>query len=162
MNLFINQTDVFKREAAMKRIFKQMLGVTLLEILLVLAVAATIIILSVRYYQSSASSQQANAAIEQIQAIASAMDNIANGGAGSYSGITSATLAAVLGSANLNSPTNAPIVYTPGDATTYSISMPLNPGVCTAVLAKISGNTKITSPACDSAGTLTYTYNSTT
>jgi hypothetical protein len=100
--------------------------------------------------------------MEEIQAIASAMDNIANGGAGSYSGITSTTLAAVVGSSNMNSPTNAPIVYTAGTATTYSITMPLTPTICTNVLAKLQSNTKIAgSAACDASGNLSYTYDNT-
>jgi len=145
----------------MKRILKKMLGVTLLEILLVLAIAALVIIMSIRYYQSSTSSAQANAAMEEIQAIASAMDNIANGGAGTYSNITSATLVAVVGSTNMITPTNQAITYTPGTATTYAISMPLNTTVCASVLAKLASQTKVTNPACDGTGTLTYTYDNT-
>jgi len=142
----------------MKKIPRSTFGVTLLEILLVLAIAALVIIMSIRYYQASTSAENANTAMEQIQAIASAMDNIANGGAGTYSGISSDTLTSVVGSANMTSPTNGAITYTPGDANTYSISMPLTPTICNSVMAKISSNTKITNPACDTSGTLTYTY----
>lgn len=52
-------------------------GVTLLEIMLVLAIAAMIIVMSVRYYQSASSSQQATAAFAQVQAITAAADTLA-------------------------------------------------------------------------------------
>lgn len=145
----------------MKRIVKTALGVTLLEVMLVLAVAAMVIVMSIRYYQSSTTGQQANAAMAQIQAIASAMDNIANGGAGSYADITSSTLYAVVGSSNMMSPTNQPVVYTQGDATSYAISIPLNATVCESVLAKLASNSKIASSAECNGGTLAYTYDNT-
>lgn len=144
----------------MKRIFKNVLGVTLLEVMLVLAIAAMVIIMSIRYYQSSNASQQTNATMEQIHAIASAMDNIAQGGAGSYSDVTSATLEAVVGPNNMVSPTNAPITFSPIDATSYSVSIPLSDVVCTSVLAKLQSQVKLTSTSC-SGGTLSYTYDNT-
>lgn len=136
------------------------LGVTLLEILLVLAIAAMIIIMSIRYYQSASSSQQANMAMEEIQAITAAADNLALG-TGSYTtGATATNLANVVGAANMMSPTNQPIVYAPASASTYTVSMPLTTTVCTSVLAKLTALTKITNAACNS-GTLTYTYDNT-
>jgi type II secretory pathway component PulJ len=51
----------------MKKQARSILGVTLLEIMLVLAVAAMIIIMSVRYYESANSSQQANATLQQCR-----------------------------------------------------------------------------------------------
>ena len=52
-------------------------GVTLLEIMLVLAIAAIIIVMSVRYYQSTTNAQQAHAFIAQMQAIQAALDQTA-------------------------------------------------------------------------------------
>jgi len=141
----------------MKR--KNTLGVTLLEIMLVLAIAAMVIIMSIRYYQSSSLSEQANAGMEEIQAIIAAMDNIANGGGGNYSGITTSTLTAVVGSTNMVSPTGGTVTFTAStDGITYGISMPLG-SACTQVLAKVASNIKITSPACAVDGTFSYTYN---
>lgn len=148
----------------MKRIIKSVLGVTLLEVMLVLAIAAMVIVMSIRYYQSSTSSQETNAAMEDIQAIASAMDNISNGGAGSYTSITASTLAAVVGSSNMMSPTNQSIVLGTTTATTYSVTIPLNDTICTSVSAKLAAipqiNSAATAPAC-SNGTLTYMYDTT-
>lgn len=136
---------------------KTVLGVTLLEIMLVLAIAAMVIVMSIRYYQSSTTSQQANSTMEQIQAIAAAMDNIANGGAGNYSNITPATLKAVVGESTMTSALNQPVVFTQStDGTTYGVSIPLNEATCASVLAKLVSNTKI-SATC-SSGTLAYTY----
>ena len=56
------------------------LGVTLLEIMLVLAIAAMIIVMSVRYYQTAQTSSQANAFMNQINAITGAVENLAVGG----------------------------------------------------------------------------------
>jgi type II secretory pathway pseudopilin PulG len=145
----------------MKRTFIKTMGVTLLEIMLVLAIAAMVIVMSIRYYQSSTSSQQANATMEAIQGISAAMDNIANGGGGSYSGITTSTLTAVVGSANMTSVTNQDITYSAGDATSYEISIPLTEKVCVAVLAKLQSNEKVSSTAACNGGTLSYTYDNT-
>ena len=76
----------------MKRSLSSILGVTLLEIMLVLAIAAMIIVMSIRYYQSANASSQANALMQQIQAITAAADNIAQGAGGVYSTISTTTL----------------------------------------------------------------------
>lgn len=57
----------------MKRL-KTILGVTLLEVMLVLAIIAIIIVLSIRFYQSASSAQQATAALSQVQSIVAAAD----------------------------------------------------------------------------------------
>jgi Tfp pilus assembly protein PilE len=55
-----------------------MLGVTLLEIMLVLAVAALIIVMSIRFYQSASNSSKVNNAMSIIQAITAAEENYFN------------------------------------------------------------------------------------
>src|SRR3990167_9644757 len=77
------------------RKYASMLGVTLLEIMLVLAVAAMIIVMSVRYYQSASASEQANSMLEMVQAITAAADGIAQP-AGSYSGATTAAISPMM------------------------------------------------------------------
>lgn len=136
-------------------------GVTLLEVLLVLAIAATIIIVSIRYYQSASQSEQSNVAIEQIQAIAAAADNLALG-TGSYSGAVSTTsISNVVGSVNMITPNGQQINVNAISAIAYTVTMPLGVTVCTSVAAKIGGNSKITNPLCSGTGTLTYTYDNT-
>lgn len=138
----------------------KMQGVTLLEIMLVLAVAAMIIVMSIRYYQSSSQSNDANAAMEQINVIASAVDNISRGGGGNYSNVTQTAISGVIGSGNMITSTNQAIVWSATSARTYTVTMSLAPRVCNSVLAKIAGNSKIgTAASCDASGNLTYTYN---
>lgn len=86
----------------MKKMSKSMLGVTLLEIMLVLAIAAMIIVMSIRYYQSANSSQQANSFIEQLQAVAAAAENFVQA-KGTYSGVES-SVSALLPSSGFNQP----------------------------------------------------------
>ena len=52
-------------------------GVTLLEIMLVLAIAVMIIVISVRYYQAASASQQANTFLAQLYAIQTVADQLA-------------------------------------------------------------------------------------
>lgn len=144
----------------MKRYVKQSQGVTLLEVLLVLAIAAMIIVMSIRYYQSASESEQANMAMEDIQGITAAADNLALG-TGSYATSVSTTaISNVIGTANMMSPTGGAITIGTPAATTYSVTIPLSSNVCASVSAKLAGNAKIASPAC-SSGTLTYTYTNT-
>ena len=76
----------------MKCFSKKNQGVTLLEVLLVLAIAAMIIVMSIRYYQSASTSQQVNMTMEEIQAITAAADNLAIGSGSYQTGISSAAL----------------------------------------------------------------------
>lgn len=72
----------------MKRL-SRMSGVTLLEIMLVLAVAAMIIVMSIKYYNSAISSEQTNSLLQSIQAIQASEDTLAQT-TGSY-GVTTAS-----------------------------------------------------------------------
>lgn len=137
---------------------QSMLGVTLLEVMLVLAIAAMVIVMSIRYYQSATVSQQANQALSEIQAITAAADNLAIG-SGSYTdSVSDASITAVVGSTNMITPTNEPITVAAASNTTYTVTMPLTPAICQSVVAKLAASKKITVPACDGTGTLTYTY----
>lgn len=145
----------------MKRFANSMLGVTLLEIMLVLAIAAMIVVMSIRYYQSASSSQQANTALSQVQAVMAAMDNL--GASGGYSAnYSAAALASIVGSANMISPTGGTITVAASSASTYTATVPLNTSVCPNVAAKLNNtsNPKITSATC-SGGDLTFSYNNT-
>lgn len=147
----------------MNRFAKSMLGVTLLEIMLVLAIAAMIVVLSIRYYQSATTSQQSNAALSQVQAVMAAMDNL--GMSGGYASATTAQVSAIVGANNMVTPTGGTIVLGGNPtATTYSVIVPLSPGICTSVAAKLSNtvtNPKVTGATCNSGPDLTFSYNST-
>lgn len=72
----------------MKRTNKSMMGVTLLEIMLVLAIAALVIVMSIRFYQSASSSQKINAMAGIIQGITAASENYYNSHNASYDSLT--------------------------------------------------------------------------
>jgi type II secretory pathway pseudopilin PulG len=152
----------------MKRNFKSMLGVTLLEIMLVLAIAAMVIVMSIRYYQSATSSQQANAALQQIQAVTAAIDSIAQG-AGGYttSNIASPNVLPLLPKNGLTTPWNSQItIGAPSSPTTYEVTVKSTPAaVCPILKAKLAVNSHYSGfSACGAAGStpadFTYTYNS--
>ena len=126
---------------------KSIKGVTLLEIMLVLAIAAMVIVMSIRYYQSATLSQQVNQTMSQIQAIAAAADNLAIG-SGSYVAATQAAITAQVGTANMNSVTGQPIVISNQAASLYHVDIPVNAAICESVTAKLVANKKIVATPC--------------
>jgi type II secretory pathway pseudopilin PulG len=141
----------------MKKHIKSIAGVTLLEIMLVLAIASMVIVMSIRYYQNATNSSNTNILLAQVQNITAAADNLAQGG-GSYSALTASNLASVAGASNLRTPYGTSIAVANSGGTAYTVSIPgLNASVCTQLSVKLRANPKFASPAC-AAGTLTYTY----
>ncbi len=145
----------------MKKITRVAAGVTLLEIMLVLAVAAMIIVMSVRYYQSANASQQATVVLQQITAITAAADSLSQG-TGSYAGVTAANITPLLaGSSGLNTPWGTTITFS-GSTSTYNVGIPGTPAaVCPLIWARLNGNTHFSSlSSCNATGpaTLSYTY----
>ena len=147
----------------MKRILKSMLGVTLLEIMLVLAIASMVIVMSIRYYNSANASQSANALLEQIQSITAAADSLAQG-AGGYSsaGLANSTLAPLLPTNGLVTPWNQTITVTAASATTYTVAIPGTPvTVCAIITTKLKTNSRYTIPAastCTGTTPIAYSY----
>lgn len=137
--------------------FSKILGVTLLEVMLVLAIAAMIILMSVRYYQSASSSQQANSVLQQVQGIVSAADSLAQGG-GSYSSITmnNSTLQPLLPSGAFVTPWGEAITVAPGTSTTFTIDIGSVPsGVCPLLYSKLATNNHFSSGSTPTAFTPT-------
>lgn len=147
----------------MKRFVKSMLGVTLLEIMLVLAIAAMIIVMSVRYYQSASSSQQANNVLSQIQSITAAADSLAQA-TGSYSGgnVNTASIKPLLPANGLVTPWGSAIGVTGATNNQYTVSFPSTPiGVCNIVKSQLGANAHFAVTAtCASVGSFVYTYTS--
>lgn len=140
----------------MKRYCKS-LGVTLLEILLVLAIAAMIIVMSVRYYQSATASQQSNALMSQIQSITAAADNLAQGG--SYVDATQTAIAGLLPQNGLTAPWGGAITVTGQSATSYLVTVKETPtAVCTLIVNRLKTDNHYTTVTCTPTGDLTYTY----
>src|SRR5436190_1948102 len=97
---------------------KKIVGVTLLEIMLVLAIAAMIIIMSVRYYQATSQSQQLTSILQTVQAITAAADTLTQG-AGTYSSLSTSTLINMVPN-GLMTPWDQPITVVQGTATGLS------------------------------------------
>jgi len=138
----------------MKRIAKTMLGVTLLEIMLVLAIAAMIIVMSIRYYQSANANQQVNSAIEQVQAIAAAYDSLAQQ-AGGFSQVTSSSVTALLPAGSRNLPWGGTITANGTGGTlsvTFSTAAPTT--LCGLMQAKYKNNQSFSMTDCNG---VTYT-----
>jgi len=149
----------------MRNNLKSALGVTLLEVMLVLAIAAMIIVMSVRYYQSANSSQQANAVISQVSAIVGQANNLAQS-SGSFSAVTSATLKPLLPGSGFNTPWGTTITIA-GAASSMTITVPGTPaGVCPLLTSKLEADNHYktdpspTSCPTDAAGDVTVTYTS--
>ncbi|OGT38906.1 MAG: hypothetical protein A3F12_01850 [Gammaproteobacteria bacterium RIFCSPHIGHO2_12_FULL_38_14] len=136
----------------MKRFFRSILGVTLLEIMLVLAIAAMVIVMSIRYYQSATASQQANTVMQQVQGIIAAADNFAQP-TGTYSGITSANIGPLLPAQGLSLPWGASIALSGAGANTYTMTLTSTPpAVCRLISGKLASNRSLTiTGACGTA-----------
>ena len=149
----------------MKKPIKNIEGVTLLEIMLVLAIASMVIVMSIRYYQNATNAQNTNVVMEEIQNLTAAADNLAQG-SGSYSQFGgSAQVIAVAGASNLKTPFATTITTSGFGPNGYAVTVPLgttsgSSAVCAAVAAKLASNKKYTAATCNN-GTVTYTYNAT-
>lgn len=146
----------------MKKMMKSVLGVTLLEIMLVLAIAAMIIVMSVRYYQSASANQQANTMLQMIQGITAAADGLAQG-AGGYTTATDANVQPLMPNNSLTTPWGAVATLSAPAATGYTVTFPSTPAaVCRSVSSKLAANPKYTTvttaTACGTTGSVSFSY----
>lgn len=143
--------------------FVKTAGVTLLEVMLVLAIAAMIIVMSVRYYQSTNAANQANTVVQQITSIVSAADSLAQG-SGSYAvaNVSTATLTPLLPTNGMTAPWGTAITIGGVAASSYTITIPGAPrDVCPLITGKLTANAHFTATSvCAAAGTtnLSTTY----
>ncbi len=133
-------------------------GVTLLEIMLVLAIAAMIIVMSVRYYQSASQNQQANAFIEQVQGIAATVESYAQG-AGGYTNASQAAITPLLPNNAFVAPWGGTMSLT---ATTTGFSLAINPGCSPAVGSLVQVRLQSDKRFTVSATCTSVAYNATT
>jgi len=129
----------------MKWMTKSILGVTLLEIMLVLAVAAMIIVMSVKYYQSANASQQANQALGLVHAITASANALSQGGE-TYAGVTTDNIKPLLASVGgLKLPWGADASITTSDATSYTVKLDAMPAsVCGLVVGRLIADAHFT------------------
>lgn len=146
----------------MKRNFKSIAGVTLLEIMLVLAIAAMIVVMSIKYYQTATTQEQVNTIMDEIQAIAVAADSMESG-TGSYSGVgTGSGFTSLLPVKNLITPWGGSFTIT-GAGATYTMSLGNTPhGTCASINTRISTNNHYTASCASGVGTMNITYNAAT
>lgn len=146
----------------MKRVVKSALGVTLLEIMLVLAVAAMIIVMSVRYYQSANASQQANQALALVQVITASADSLAQA-SGDYTNATKANITPLLsnvGGWNLPWGSQADDTAQTNQSVTVTLSN-VPTAVCPLIRARLVAQKQYSVSTCNDSGvtpTLTITY----
>lgn len=134
-------------------------GVTLLEILLVLTISASILIMSIRYYGSATSSLHTNTALQQIEVITAIVDNYAIGT--SYTGINTETVKSLLPSHALTTPWGTDIVIKSVASNAYEVVLPATPTqICPLILSKLAANThyKVSSICGQSTTDFTYRY----
>ncbi len=152
-----------KGKSAMKKSHKVAFGVTLLEIMLVLAIASMVIVMSIRYYQSASNNQKIAAGLNTITAIAAAGESfLATGPATGFTNVANANLSPYLGGTMPTSPWGGAVTVSGVNSTSYKIVMTVSQDavVCTQLIALLSQNSKLNSPAptC-TGGSLTVTVN---
>ena len=144
----------------MMRSRSNLLGATLLEVMLVLSIVSLIILMSVRYYQATSTASKTQQVMSAIQAITAAADNVSLGSAGGYSAATSSNIVAIAGSSALVSPGGGNITVTPGSSTTYNVTIPaIQANVCSIIKVKLKDNLKYNITC--SGNNLAYSYDST-
>lgn len=145
----------------MKRFVKATLGVTLLEIMLVLAIAAMVIVMSIRYYQTAQSSNQANAFVSQIQAYVAAAENLSQN-AGFSAGANTTNMQNVLpggtnawrlpwGGSGTYAPTNTGFTFTPTPTPSTTLCTLITSKIGTATNNKLSITSTCTSVTYDAS-----------
>lgn len=153
-NILMLDISIIEGINLMRNTIAKMLGVTLLEIMLVLAIAALIIVMSVRYFQSASISQQAVAYTSQLQAIAAAENSLSQG-TGSYVENYS-TLASILPAGGMTNPWGGSVEVVTSTAGQFTVKAPesVSTGVCTLVQKQLqlggpgSSNWKVSPSNC--------------
>lgn len=150
----------------MKKFAKSVSGVTLLEVMLVLAIAAMIIVMSVRYYQSASASNQVNTTIGEITNIVASADSLAQAtgkyNSGGSNSVSIANLRPLVPAGSLTTPWGTDFTITGVAASSYTvnaINVPSN--VCPLLRGKLLANNHFTVSACTANAvtpTLAITY----
>lgn len=143
----------------MKKFVKATLGVTLLEVMLVLAIAAMIIVMSVRYYQSAQAANQANSIVQAVTGVVAASDSLAQA-SGSYVGtVSTANVQALVPTNSMTTPWGTAMTIAVNSASSYTLTVPGVPqNVCPLMRSKLSANSHFTAlTACNAAGTTNFT-----
>ena len=130
----------------MNKLIKRALGITLIETMLVLAIAASIIVMSARYFEASQHSSQANAYYAQVQSYITAANNIYQN-TGVFPSKTAMEGILPNGANAWNLPWGTAGAYEafvapPGFGFSHGIHTP-SPATCALIKAKFASNPKI-------------------
>lgn len=135
----------------MKRL-NRILGVTLLETMLVLAIVAMVIIMSVRYYQSALRSQKNTAGLAAVTAIVAAGESVL-GAKGNFTSVVTDIPTFLPSNTMPNSPwTGTPITIGSPTASSYQITIPMSATQdCPSFIVVLNTNPKVLG-ACGGSG----------
>lgn len=147
----------------MRKFLKTSLGVTLLEVLLVLVIASLVLVMSIRYYQTASTQAKVNAGMETLSGVMASVDSYIAAGNGLSSITASGTSAGNLSSYLPNgalpqSPFGAGQVQFTTGATNYTITFPNVPDAgCSLFKSIATQNNKVTSSSgCTGNGNLAF------
>lgn len=123
-------------------------GVTLLEIMLVLAIAAMVIVMSIRYYQSASNNQKIAAGLNAVTSVIAAGESVL-GARGSLLTIAVDALPYLPNNLMPNSPWGGPMTITSPTPTSYTINMTIPTALCPSFLSLVTQNSKLATSACN-------------
>jgi Tfp pilus assembly major pilin PilA len=135
----------------MKKFFRSMLGVTLLEIMLVLAIAAMVIVMSIRYYQSASNNQKIATGLNTITGIVAAAESVLST-KGDLSTISADITSYLPGGKVPTSPWGGTITIANGGSSSYTIKMNISSSACAQFVALVT-NSKVVPGACPAGAT---------
>lgn len=132
----------------MKQSRQSILGVTLLEIMLVLAIAAMVIVMSIRYYQSASLNQKIAATLNNITAVVAAAESYL-AATGTLMGLAKTEITPYLpGGIMPYTGWGAQMTVTGGQASSYTIGLPGVPSAaCTQLTNLVKQNSKLSMAA---------------
>ena len=137
------------------------MGVTLLEVMLMLLVTGLVIFMSIRYYGYAIAHQQADAVIGEIQSITAAADNLSQG-TDSYAGsVSTSSIEPVVPVHGMTTPWGGDIKITGATDSSYTVTIYLMPAqICHLIKARLSSNAQfnVTATTCPATGVVDFTY----
>jgi Tfp pilus assembly protein PilE len=147
-----------KEEDDMRKILSKILGVTLLEVLLVLVIASLVLVMSIRYYQTASTQAKVNAGMETLSGLMAGVDAYLASG-NSIGGVAAGVLPYLPNGAFPANPFGVGTVEVVSASPNYTVTFQSVPSVACTMFRQIAKqNQKVDAPACSgSAGNLVFT-----
>ncbi|MCC2666386.1 MAG: hypothetical protein K0S63_302 [Gammaproteobacteria bacterium] len=116
--------------------------------MLVLAIAAMVIVMSIRYYQSASTNQQLNAAVQAVTSVVAAGESYYATTSGSYSNISDDNVKAFLPGSKMPMVWGSPLQIGSPAVTSYTITISnVPPNACVPLKNLLTQNSKMGNPA---------------